>query len=157
MSTKWCTDVLSDQPQWKHKCNKQKVKRWNIYDLYSGDMKQQLFLYEVYCAKKMKVFNEDDFTGSSRQLQKIQQYLGSNSFKFCRPFEMLIRRKTSALSVEKKSKWNQDLLGQATSVRAVPVVRSLAVGQIVIYPPPLLNRRRIITTIDFSRRYQWWQ
>ena len=122
MSTKWCTDVLSDQPQWKHKCNKQKVKRWNIYDLYSGDMKQQLFLYEVYCAKKMKVFNEDDFTGSSRQLQKIQQYLGSNSFKFCRPFEMLIRRKTSALSVEKKSKWNQDLLGQATSVRAVPVV-----------------------------------
>lgn len=103
MGTKWCTDVLSDRPQWKHSCNKQKVKRWNMYDLNLGDRKQQLFLYQVYCAKKMMEFNQDDFTGSSRQLQKIQQYLGSNSFKFCRPFEMMIRRKTSALSVARST------------------------------------------------------
>ena len=51
----------------------------------------------------MMAFNEDDFTGSSRKLQKIQQYLGSNSFKFCRPFEMMIRRKTSALSVARST------------------------------------------------------
>ena len=48
----------------------------------------------MYCAKRNKVFNEDDFTSSERQLDKMKKYLGGDRFKFCRSFHLMIERKT---------------------------------------------------------------
>ena len=76
MRVKWCTDIVADRPNWSHACNKQKViksKRWKEYSFSSGDYSQQLFLYQVYCAKRNKVFNEDDFTSSGHQLDKMKK------------------------------------------------------------------------------------
>ena len=97
MRMKWCTDIVADWPNWKQACNKQKVmksKRWKEYSFSSGDYSQQIFLYQVYCTKSNKVFNEDDFIGSVCQLEKMKKYLRGDSFKFCRSFILMVEQKT---------------------------------------------------------------